>query len=85
MENLNETMWEEDIYEIKIGGVNGLSFRMGQRLLIKGKDRIITDITRDFINEEEVFMVFSAPKDSLEEVKITKFSKGEAVYVTFDV
>lgn len=88
--NDNEKMWEQTIYEIKIGGVNGLSFRKGQILLIKGNRRIITNIIRDYINDDEVFMIFSASVNKQEEVdmedeKITKFSKGESIYVTFDV
>ncbi len=62
-------MWEEPIAELKVGGINGISFRKGQ-LFGKKKPLVeneiyIAEIRRELDDlDEEIFLVF-AKKDNL--------------------
>ena len=84
--NESEKIWDLDIYEIKLGGVNGVSFRIGQTFVLKNVKRIYTSIIRDLnLHGQEIFMVFSAPVDEERNESLTKLSKGEPVYIVFDI
>jgi len=82
-------MWEVPIVEVKIGGIDGISFRKGQdfgRPKPGSKDTIrVVEIKREIDDVgEEIFLIF-AKKNNKGEVKLLKSSKGEKVYVTYDV
>jgi hypothetical protein len=89
MENITKGMWDEDIAELKIGGINGISFRAGQDF---GKPKPGTSDTVRVVEirrviddvDQEVFLIF-AKKNNKGDVRLLKVSKGEPVYVTFDV
>ncbi len=82
-------MWEEPIAELKVGGINGISFRKGQ-LFGKKKPLVeneiyIAEIRRELDDlDEEIFLVF-AKKDNKGAVRLLKAWKGKDYYVTFDV
>jgi hypothetical protein len=84
-----EGMWEEPIAGIKIGGINGVGFNKGRPF---GKETPmhpilpwVTEIRREIDEFDcEVFLVF-AKRDNKGEIRLLKVSKGEPVYVTFDV
>lgn len=83
MTNLNIKMWEEPIYEIKLGGINGISFRVGQRFKIK-KDstewRRITNIERDVITSP---LSYSEKKDNDGDLVREYTYKEEEVFMIF--
>lgn len=82
-------MWDELIVEIKVGGINGISFRRGQ-VFGKSKPLVsdeiwVTEIRRELDDiDEEVFLIF-AKKNNKGDERLLKISKGEKVYVTLDV
>jgi len=80
-------MWDEPIVELKVGGINGISFRKNQSFSGKNSESpiIVTNIVRSIDDvDAEVFLVFAKKGDEGEE-KLLKISKGEPVYATFDV
>ena len=84
-----EGMWDLPIAELKVGGINGISFRrnqsFGKRKPLVGSEIIVTEIRREIDDlDEEVFLVF-AKKDDEDRDVLLKVSKGIEVYVTFDV
>lgn len=84
-----EGMWALPIAELKIGGINGISFRrnkpFGKRKPLVDQEIVVTDIRRELDElDEEVFLVFARRDDEKEDV-LLKMSKGIEVYVTFDV
>jgi hypothetical protein len=87
--NNTEGMWGEPIAELKVGGINGISFRKGQlfgkRKPLVDNEIFVTEIRRELDDlDEEVFLIF-AKKDNEGDTRLLKVSKGEPVYVTFDV
>lgn len=90
MEN-KTAMWDLPIAEFKIGGINGILFRTGQYLnifnKIKGESEAveITQLMRAIDDlGEEIFLVFGK-REGNDDDYLIKSSKGEPVYVTFDV
>jgi hypothetical protein len=84
-----ELMWDEPIAELKVGGINGISFRKGQdfgKPKPGTKDTVrIVDIRREVDSvDDEVFLIF-AKKNNKGDIRLLKVSKGEPVYVTFEV
>lgn len=82
-------MWDEPIAELKIGGINGISFRknqpFGKRKPVVNVEIIITDIVREIDDlDEEIFLVY-AKKDGEGDVRLLKAWKGKDFYVTFNV
>jgi hypothetical protein len=89
--NITDGMWDEPIAELKVGGINGISFRkntvFGKRYpTISEKNEIwIVDLLRTLDElDQEVFLIFGK-RGSEGETRLLKVSKGEPVYVTFDV
>ena len=89
MKNITIGMWDEPIAELKVGGINGISFRAGydfgrpkdgttDTVRVVEIRRVIDDV------DQEVFLIF-AKKNNKGDVRLLKVSKGEPVYVTFDV
>ena len=87
--NNTKGMWGEPIEALKIGRINGISFRKGQ---IFGKSKplvrdeiMVTEIRREIDDiDEEIFLVF-AKKNNEGDVRLLKAWKGKEFYVTFDV
>ncbi len=84
-----EGMWDLPIAELKVGGINGISFRrnqpFGKRKPAVEVEIVVTDIRREIDDlDEEVFLVF-ARRDNEDRDVLLKVSKGNEVYVTFDV
>jgi len=82
-------MWEEPIAELKVGGINGISFRagclFGKKKPLVDHEIYVTEIRRELDDlDEEVFLVF-AKNDNEGDTRLLKASKGEKVYVTFNV
>ena len=82
-------MWGEPIAELKVGGINGISFRKDQdfgRPKPGSSDTVrVVEIRRELDDlDEEVFLIF-AKKNNKGDIRLLKVSKGEPVYVTFDV
>lgn len=87
----DKEMWEEEIFEIKVGGINGLSFFINQVLKIypNGKTqppvkRKVSNILRKEIEEEIVYQVFSTDMNG-EDYRIQKVFVGLPVYITFKI
>lgn len=83
----DKQMWDEEIFEIKVGGVkDGLSYRVGQVLTLRvgGETirRVIDNIRRVVIEEEVVYQVFTC-NEKKEDYQITKAFIGLPVYFTF--
>ncbi len=82
----NLKIWDLPIYEIKIGGVkDGLSYRLGQKRVINDKTFEVSDIVRQFIDEERLYIVFGTNVDNREEIKPLKVSINNSIYITFKV
>tara|TARA_R110002096_G_scaffold429168_1_gene641761 strand:+ start:268 stop:540 length:273 start_codon:yes stop_codon:yes gene_type:complete len=81
-------MWDEPIAELKIGGINGISFRKGK---IFGKRKpmveveiVITDIKRELDDvDDEIFLIYRT--DDKGNPRLLKAWKGKDYYVTFDI
>ena len=87
----DKEMWDEEIFEIKVGGINGLSFFVNQVLKIypNGRakppvQRIVSNILRKEVEEEVVYQVFSTNMDG-EDPRIQKVFIGLPVYITFKI
>tara|TARA_B110000858_G_scaffold149343_1_gene169844 strand:+ start:165 stop:443 length:279 start_codon:yes stop_codon:yes gene_type:complete len=83
-----EGMWEEPIAELKIGGINGISFRSGQQFGRPTERNPIAIHVKEIRREldeldEEIFLVF-AKYDNKGPVRLIKAWKGKNFYVTFD-
>lgn len=82
----NSEVWDLDIFEIKIGSIDGLSFRVGQQMTIKGIRRIVTSIEKVFVEDQPQYQVFVS--DDIEggtNPKLAKIAENLPVYLTMDI
>ncbi len=88
-QNNTTGMWDEPIVELKIGGIDGISFRRGQvfgkkKPLVKD-EIVVSDIKREIDDvDEEIFLIF-ARVNGKGDPKLLKSWKGKNFYATFDV
>lgn len=77
-------MFELPIQAIKyIDPFKGLSFRVGQPLTINSVELKLSEIVRDVVDGEVIYMVFAKDKEGIE--SLIKYSSGIPVYITLDI